>query len=177
MGCIGHAEGLSATFSPASGSKPAVGNVLESCQWVASSGPAGPAWFNFSSFAGPRSWVAGVELATASKPPTRRVQRGGRKTPLFPLVGPGMILNRAFSLQINRDDCQSVRASQSSGCSLRPFPRSGTWSNLVWRESHLAPNGSARRQVRRSTSGLSRETFSFFQFRLRSYPSKTELSW
>ena len=30
------------------------------------------AWFNFSIFAGDNSWVAGVELATASEPPARR---------------------------------------------------------------------------------------------------------
>jgi hypothetical protein len=31
-----------------------------------------PAWFNFSVFAGDKSWVAGVELATDSEPPARK---------------------------------------------------------------------------------------------------------
>jgi len=30
------------------------------------------AWFNFSIFAGDKSWVAGVELATAGEPPARK---------------------------------------------------------------------------------------------------------
>jgi hypothetical protein len=54
MGCIGHAEGLSATFLLASGSKPAI--------------------------------------------------RISPKIPLFSLAGPCMILDLAFSLQIDRED-------------------------------------------------------------------------
>jgi hypothetical protein len=36
------------------------------------------AWFNFSIFAGDKSWVAGVELATASEPPARKPRIWGR---------------------------------------------------------------------------------------------------
>ena len=35
--------------------------------------------FNFSIFAGDKSWVAGVELATASEPPARKPQIWGRR--------------------------------------------------------------------------------------------------
>jgi len=38
-----------------------------------------PAWFNFSMFAGDKSWVAGVELATASEPPARKPRIWGRR--------------------------------------------------------------------------------------------------
>jgi hypothetical protein len=34
--------------------------------------PGIPAWFNLSIFAGDKSWVAGVELATASEPPAQK---------------------------------------------------------------------------------------------------------
>jgi hypothetical protein len=37
------------------------------------------AWFNFSIFAGNKSWVAGVELATASEPPARKPRIWGRR--------------------------------------------------------------------------------------------------
>jgi ATP-dependent DNA helicase RecG len=37
------------------------------------------AWFNFSIFAGDKSWVAGVELATASEPPARKPRIWGRR--------------------------------------------------------------------------------------------------
>jgi len=39
----------------------------------------GGAWFNFSTFAGDKSWVAGVELATASEPPARKPRIWGRR--------------------------------------------------------------------------------------------------
>ncbi|HEX3447156.1 MAG TPA: hypothetical protein VHS97_02830 [Isosphaeraceae bacterium] len=37
------------------------------------------AWFNFSIFAGEKSWVAGVELATVSEPPARLPRIWGRR--------------------------------------------------------------------------------------------------
>jgi len=37
--------------------------------------------FNFSIFAGDKSWVAGVELATASEPPARKPRIWGRRPP------------------------------------------------------------------------------------------------
>ncbi len=37
------------------------------------------AWFNFSIFGGVKSWVAGVELATASEPPARKPRICGRR--------------------------------------------------------------------------------------------------
>ena len=37
------------------------------------------AWFNFSIFAGDKSWVAGVELATASQLPARKPRIWGRR--------------------------------------------------------------------------------------------------
>jgi hypothetical protein len=37
------------------------------------------AWFNFSIFAGDKSWVAGVELATASEPPAWQPRIWGRR--------------------------------------------------------------------------------------------------
>jgi len=39
------------------------------------------AWFNFSIFAGERSWVAGVELAAAGEPPARKPRIWGRRPP------------------------------------------------------------------------------------------------
>ncbi|MGA2702980.1 MAG: hypothetical protein ABSH35_18035 [Isosphaeraceae bacterium] len=41
--------------------------------------PVAAAWFNFSIFAGDKSWVAGVELATASEPPARKPRIWGRR--------------------------------------------------------------------------------------------------
>ena len=37
------------------------------------------AWFKFSDLVGDKSWVAGVELATASEPPARRAPSWGRR--------------------------------------------------------------------------------------------------
>ncbi|HEX3447602.1 MAG TPA: hypothetical protein VHS97_05080, partial [Isosphaeraceae bacterium] len=44
---------------------------------VSSSGKR--AWFNFTIFAGEKSWVAGVELATVSEPPARMPRIWGRR--------------------------------------------------------------------------------------------------
>ena len=43
-----------------------------------SSHPSNSAWFNLSIVAGNKSWVAGVELATASEPPARKPRTWGR---------------------------------------------------------------------------------------------------
>ncbi|HEX3451543.1 MAG TPA: hypothetical protein VHS97_25040, partial [Isosphaeraceae bacterium] len=37
------------------------------------------AWFNFSIFADDNSWMAGVELATASERPARKLRIWGRR--------------------------------------------------------------------------------------------------
>gem|GEM_PF-3704189 len=46
---------------------------------IAKAVPIAAAWFNFSIFAGDKSWVAGVELATASEPPARKPRIWGRR--------------------------------------------------------------------------------------------------
>src|SRR5208337_1907037 len=46
---------------------------------IAKAVPIVAAWFNFSIFAGDKSWVAGVELATASEPPARKPRIWGRR--------------------------------------------------------------------------------------------------
>jgi len=44
---------------------------------IAKAVPIVAAWFNFSIFAGDKSWVAGVELATASEPQRGSLGSGG----------------------------------------------------------------------------------------------------
>ena len=52
------------------------------------------AWFKFSIFGGDRTWVAGVELATASEPPAPSLGPGGvalrASTPATPEVWPAL---------------------------------------------------------------------------------------
>jgi len=64
---------------------------------IAKAVPIVAAWFNFSIFAGDKSWVAGVELATASEPPARKPRIWGRRprasTPATPRCN--LLLNHA----------------------------------------------------------------------------------
>src|SRR5208337_3469363 len=66
--------------------------------------PIVAAWFNFSIFAGDKSWVAGVELATASEPPARWPRIWGRRprasTPATPRCN--LLLNHAQAPAIRR---------------------------------------------------------------------------
>jgi hypothetical protein len=54
-----------------------------------------PPWFNISIFAGDKSWVAGVELATASEPPARRPRIRGRRPSGVDPLRCNLLLNRA----------------------------------------------------------------------------------
>jgi|GEM_PF-5701536 len=75
--------------------------------------PNKAAWFNFSIFAGDKSWVAGVELATASEPPARKPRIWGRRprasTPATPRCN--LLLNHA-----NKANLESKQVLESQDC-------------------------------------------------------------
>jgi hypothetical protein len=103
--------------------------------------PIAAAWFNFSIFAGDKSWVAGVELATASEPPARKPRIWGRRprasTPATPRCN--LLLNHArhsivmkrhgppptatprgrLQGTMRRGECRSGARSRSDDCRLQ----------------------------------------------------------
>jgi len=62
---------------PAEGERSASGLIRQPPRSRSAAWDHFPAWFNFSIFAGDKSWVAGVELATASGPQRGSLGSGG----------------------------------------------------------------------------------------------------
>jgi len=109
------------------------------------------AWFNFSIFAGDKSRVAGVELATASEPPARKPRIWGRhpraSTPATPrcnlLLNHAQLVNQPQTEAEVSGDGAVLRQSRSA---LRRSQMGHRHGRAIGAEWTIRPRGRPKRQ-------------------------------